>query len=197
MLKLLVLLRLIYPSSSSTQNNPNVQLIEAQPNFPKVSSFICFWGFSRAYSLPSHISIRMAPAPVPMMPDAVTASGLDSEKLSLPSLQSKMKSDPEGYETELQLIYSQFKSSMELFEQQAAMSFTSVTGIAADPTVAKDLGDRVMFLAHVTPFYPNQLVQFPKELVNFLQRSARTLPSGLRVHVIQALILLMNRKVKF
>ncbi|KAI5679290.1 hypothetical protein M9H77_10240 [Catharanthus roseus] len=137
----------------------------------------------------------MAPAPVPMMPDAVTASGLDSEKLSLPSLQSKMKSDPEGYETELQLIYSQFKSSMELFEQQAAMSFTSVTGIAADPTVAKDLGDRVMFLAHVTPFYPNQLVQFPKELVNFLQRSARTLPSGLRVHVIQALILLMNRKM--
>lgn len=128
-------------------------------------------------------------------PEAIIASGKDAERLSLPSLQSKMKSDPEGYEMELQLIYNQFKSSVELFEQQAAMSFTSVSGIAADPTVAKDLGDRVMFLAHVTPFYPKQMAQFPKELADFLRSSARTLPSGLRVHVTQALILLINRKV--
>lgn len=135
------------------------------------------------------------PVPVPMMPEALTASGFGAEKLSLPSLQSKMKTDPEGYETELQLLYSQFKSSVELFQQQAAMSFTTVSGIAADPTVAKDLGDRAMFLAHITPFYPKQLVGFPKELADFLQSSARTLPSGLRVHVTQALILLMNRKM--
>ncbi|KAL3501096.1 hypothetical protein ACH5RR_035545 [Cinchona calisaya] len=128
-------------------------------------------------------------------PESIIASGKDAEKMSLPSLQSKMKSDPEGYEMELQLIYSQFKSSMELFQQQAAMSFTSVSGISADPTVAKDLGDRAMFLAHVTPFYPKQMPQFPKELVDFLRSSARTLPSGLRVHVTQALILLINRKM--
>lgn len=135
------------------------------------------------------------PAPVLMMPEAITASGMGSEKLSLPSLQSKMKIDPEGYDTELQLIYNQFKSSVELFQQQAAMSFTTVSGITGDSTVAKDLGDRAMFLAQVTPFYPKQLVGFTKELTDFLQSSARTLPSGLRVHVTQALILLMNRKV--
>ncbi|KAL7590749.1 hypothetical protein Lser_V15G41108 [Lactuca serriola] len=129
--------------------------------------------------------------------DALSASGRTSEKLSLPTLQSKMKCDPEGYETELNLIYSQFKSSVELFQQQAALNFTSVVsgGVGSDPTVAKDLGDRAMFLAHVTPFYPNQLLNYPKELVEFLRSSARVLPSSLRVTVTQALILLLNRKI--
>ncbi|KAL2253700.1 protein SDA1 homolog [Sesamum indicum] len=130
-----------------------------------------------------------------LVADSISASGLTSEKLNLPSLQSKMKSDPEGYSSELTLIYKQFKSSLELFQQQVALNFTSLSGIAADSTVAKDLGDRAMFLAHVTPFYPKELAQYPNELVRFLESSARNLPSGLRVHVAQALILLINRKI--
>ncbi|XVF85099.1 hypothetical protein PTKIN_Ptkin17bG0091300 [Pterospermum kingtungense] len=128
-------------------------------------------------------------------PEPLSASGRSSEKLSLPSLQSKMKIDPEGYETELHLIHSQFNSALELFQQQAALNFSSISGVGADPTVAKDLGDRAMFLAHVTPFYPKQLAQFPSDLAAFLKLSARTLPSGLRFHVTQALILLVNRKI--
>ncbi|KAL7261215.1 hypothetical protein ACSBR1_006790 [Camellia fascicularis] len=128
-------------------------------------------------------------------PESLSASGRTAEKLSLPTLQSKMKCDPEGYETELTLLYAQFKSSLELFQQQAALNFTSVSGVAGDPTVAKDLGDRVMFLAHVTPFYRNQLSQFPKEIAYFLGSAARTIPSSLRCHIAQALILLINRKM--
>ncbi|KAE9454689.1 hypothetical protein C3L33_13423, partial [Rhododendron williamsianum] len=124
-----------------------------------------------------------------------SSSSLSAEKLSLPSLQSKMKSDPEGYESELSLIYNQFNSSLDLFQQQAALNFTSISGIAADPAVAKDLGDRVTFLAHVTPFYPKQLAGFPTQLADFLRSAGRTLPSGLRCHVAQALILLINRKI--
>lgn len=129
--------------------------------------------------------------------DTLSASGRSSEKMSLPTLQSKMKCDPEGYETELNLVYNQFKSSVHLFQQQAALNFTSAVtgGVGSDPTVAKDLGDRAMFLAHVTPFYPVQLVEYPKELIEFLKSSARVLPSSLRVTVTQALILLLNRKV--
>ena len=129
--------------------------------------------------------------------DAISASGRTSEKLSLPTLQSKMKCDPGGYETELSLIYNQFKSSVELFTQQASFNFTSVVngGVGGDVTVAKDLGDRAMFLAHVTPFYPAKLGGYPSELVEFLRSSARVLPSQLRVTVTQALILLLNRKV--
>ncbi|PWA35262.1 ARM repeat superfamily protein [Artemisia annua] len=108
-----------------------------------------------------------------------------------------MKCDPGGYETELSLVYNQFKSSVELFTQQASFNFTSVVngGVGGDVTVAKDLGDRAMFLAHVTPFYPAKLGGYPSELVEFLRSSARVLPSALRVTVTQALILLLNRKI--
>ncbi|KAK7312030.1 hypothetical protein RJT34_10575 [Clitoria ternatea] len=127
--------------------------------------------------------------------EPLLASGRSSEKLSLPLLQSKMKCDPEGYESELLLLRSQFNSSFELFQKQADMNFTSITGIAADPTVAKDLADRAMFLAHVSPFYPKHLADFPLKLADLLRCAARTLPSGLRCHLAQALILLVNRKI--
>ncbi|KAG9157602.1 hypothetical protein Leryth_024603 [Lithospermum erythrorhizon] len=97
--------------------------------------------------------------------EGISPSGRASLKLSLPTLQSKMKVDPEGYTSELTLIHNQFKSSVELFQQQAALSFTSVSGIGADP-----------------------------ELSCLLVSSGATLPSGLRVCVTQALILLINRK---
>ncbi|XP_057949408.1 uncharacterized protein LOC131144652 [Malania oleifera] len=130
-----------------------------------------------------------------LSPEPISAAGRSSEKLSLPALQSKMKCDPEGYESELHLVYSQFNTSLTLFQQQAALSFTSLSGVAADPSVAKDLGDRAMFLAHVTPFYPNHLSQFPKQLADLLRSAAHSLPSSLRCHVAQALILLINRKI--
>lgn len=125
-------------------------------------------------------------------PESLKASGRSSEKLSLPILQGKIKRDPDGYETELQLIYKQFKASVDLFQQQAALSFSSV---GSDPSVAKDLGDRAMFLAHVTLFYPKQLAEFPSQLADLLRTSCLAMPSGLRNHVAQALILLTNRKV--
>ncbi|KAK4355005.1 hypothetical protein RND71_027199 [Anisodus tanguticus] len=142
-----------------------------------------------------HVSNFRPHAPSELTAEGIAASGLTSEKLSLPNLQSKMKCDPEGYESELILVYEQFKSSMNLFEEQAACSFTSLSGVSTDSTVSKDLGDRSMFLSHVTPFYPKLLVNFPKELAILLKSSAKTLPPGLRVHVTQALILLINRKI--
>ncbi|XVE74903.1 hypothetical protein DITRI_Ditri12bG0055800 [Diplodiscus trichospermus] len=121
--------------------------------------------------------------------------GSELRELSLPSVQSKMKTNPEGYETELHLIHNQFNSALELFQQQAALNFCSISGVGADSTVAKELSDRAMFLAQVAPFYPKQLADFPSDLAAFLKSSARTLPSGIRFHVSQALILLVNRKI--
>lgn len=127
--------------------------------------------------------------------EAIAASGRSADKMSLQSLQSKMKCDPESYEAELQLIYKQFKSSLELFQQQAALSFNSLSGIGADPSVAKDLGERAMFLSHMSQFYPKQLALFPKQLLELLRTTARSLPSSLRCQLAQGLILLVNRKV--
>lgn len=129
--------------------------------------------------------------------ESILASGRSSEKLSLPLLQSKMKCDPEGYESELVKVYKQFESFLERFRQQAAFKFTFVSGIGNDQTVVKDLGDWSMFLAHVTPFYPKQLAHFPNQLADLLHSSAHSIPSALRCHLAQALILLINRKVSF
>lgn len=129
-----------------------------------------------------------------LTPESLKASGRISEKLSLPILQGQIKRDPEGYETELHLVYKQFKASVDLFQQEAARTISSV---CSDPSVAKDLGDRAMFLSHVTPFYPKQLAAFPAQLTDLLRTSCLAMPSGLRKHVVQALILLMNRKVCF
>lgn len=130
----------------------------------------------------------------------ISASGRTSVKLNLTSLQSVMKVDPEGYSLELSLVYDQFKSSLDLFHHQAALCYTSISGISADSSVAKDLGDRAMFLAHVTPFYPKELAQFPTELVQILESSVKSLlkssaKSLLPVQLTQALILLVNQKV--
>ena len=151
-----------------------------------------FKGFSRV-SLESSALRNQTMRPQHVNSEALSASGRTSEKLSLPALQSKMKCDPEGYESELLLLYSQFNSSLELFQQQAV--FTSISGVDTDPAVAKDLGDRAVFLSHLTPFYPKHLAEFPKQLAQFLRSTARSLPSSLRCHVAQALILLINRKV--
>ncbi|CAL9227604.1 unnamed protein product [Arabidopsis halleri] len=126
-----------------------------------------------------------------LTPESLKASGRISEKLSLPILQSQIKREPEGYETEVHLIYKQFRASVDLLQQQAALTFSSV---GPGPSVAKELGDRAMFLAHVTPFYPNQLAAFPAQLTDLLRTSCLAMPSGLRYQVAQSLILLMYRK---
>ncbi|XP_015952447.1 uncharacterized protein LOC107476992 [Arachis duranensis] len=121
--------------------------------------------------------------------------GRRSEKLSLSTLQSKMKCDPESYLSELDDLQGQFNSSLEVFEQKAAMNFAPITGIGSDPTVGKYLGDRAMLLAHVTPLYPEHLANFPAKLATLIRCAARHLPSGLRCRLAQALILLVNRKI--
>uniref|UniRef100_A0A453D2E6 Protein SDA1 n=1 Tax=Aegilops tauschii subsp. strangulata TaxID=200361 RepID=A0A453D2E6_AEGTS len=52
-----------------------------------------------------------------------------------------------------------------------------------------------LFLAHVAPFYPNDLADLPDQIGGLLDTNARALPSGLRVHLVQVLILLVNRKI--
>ncbi|XP_078427513.1 ARM repeat superfamily protein [Wolffia australiana] len=131
----------------------------------------------------------MAMAAKLVSPETHSASGKGAEKMSLPSLQSKMKCDPEGYEAELNLLYRHFDSSLHLFRQQSELS------ASADPVVAKDLADMSMFLAHVAPCYPERLADFPGKLAELLSENGRSLLPSLRSHLTQALILLVNRKI--
>uniref|UniRef100_A0A453D2D2 Protein SDA1 n=2 Tax=Aegilops tauschii subsp. strangulata TaxID=200361 RepID=A0A453D2D2_AEGTS len=88
------------------------------------------------------------------------------------------------------------RPSVFLFRQQAALSSSSSGGGGGDGgETAKELGDLALFLAHVAPFYPNDLADLPDQIGGLLDTNARALPSGLRVHLVQVLILLVNRKV--
>ncbi|KAI3992514.1 hypothetical protein MKX01_022605 [Papaver californicum] len=103
----------------------------------------------------------------------VRASGKAAEKMNLLTLQHKMKIDPGGC-------------------QQSALSFSSING---NPTiVSKDLGDMAKFLAHVTPYYPTHLSDYPCKFADWLRSSAKSLPSLLSCHLTKALSLLVNRK---
>ncbi|KAG2306636.1 hypothetical protein Bca52824_026384 [Brassica carinata] len=115
---------------------------------------------------PNYYTKRRKPS---TMSDLWSVAG--AQKLSLPFLQGKIKRLPDGCETELQLIYKQFKASVDLFQQQAALSISSVRGIGSDPSVAKDLGNRAMFLAHVTRFYRKKLAEFPAQMTDLLRTS--------------------------
>ncbi|CAM0902564.1 unnamed protein product [Alopecurus aequalis] len=134
-----------------------------------------------------------APAYTPEAASA-SATGGAGERQSLPALQGKMKRDPEGYETELRQLHRHFESSVFLFQQQSALSSSSSSSSGGGET-AKELGDLALFLAHVAPFYPNDLADLPDQIGGLLDTNARGLPSGLRVHLVQALILLVNRKI--
>jgi protein SDA1 len=126
-------------------------------------------------------------------PEAVSASVVAGQPHNLPVLQAKMKRDPEGYEDELRQLHRHFESSVFLFRQQAALATTSASGGGGE--VAKELGDLALFLAHVAPFYPDDLADLPDQIGGLLDTNARGLPPGLRTHLVQALILLVNRKI--
>lgn len=123
--------------------------------------------------------------------ESLSSSGRDTGGLSLRTLQSKMKCDPEGYESELLILYRHFDSSLQLFHQKSSLDTSSHTD------ASNQLGEMVMFLAHVTPFYPGKLDDFPLKIVDFLRNDANMLPFRLRSHLTQAVILLVNRKVDF
>ncbi|KAJ3693644.1 hypothetical protein LUZ60_009124 [Juncus effusus] len=135
----------------------------------------------------------MSPPPVSagalLSPESISAAGLTSERLNLPLLQSKMKTDPSLYEPELHLLLRHFESSLDLFRHQSALNPSS------DPVVAKNLGDLTMVLAHLAPFYAEELKGLPGKIAELLGSDGRDLPSSLRLHLVQALILLTNRKI--
>ncbi|XP_073102881.1 uncharacterized protein [Elaeis guineensis] len=101
-----------------------------------------------------------------LSPESLSTVGRAVERLSLLTLPSKMKCDPEVYEAELLLLYHHFESSLHLFCHQSSLNPSS------DPTVAKDLGDLAMFLAHVTSFYLDKLANFPRQIAELLRSDA-------------------------
>lgn len=114
--------------------------------------------------------------------------------LGLLALQSRMKRDPQGYEDELVLQLRHFQACLSVFQLHSSSKSLS-SSFANDQNAAKELAEMAMFLAHVTPFYPKHLSQFPQQILGLLQSMGDSLHPALRRQLAQALILLRNRQM--
>lgn len=110
------------------------------------------------------------------------------------ALQGRCKRDPEGYENELVLQLRHFDGCLPIFLMQPMTAGTN-NSAASDPGVAKEMADMAMFLAHMTPLYPQHLGKFPTQLLQLLKSHGATIQTTLRRQLTQALVLLRNRKV--
>lgn len=112
------------------------------------------------------------------------------------SLQGRAKRDPQGYESELLLQLRHFDATLAVFLQpRVAGGNSNSNGYNTDTGAVKEMADMAMFLAHMTPLYPQHLEKFPKQLLQLLSSNGVSLQSTLRRQLTQALILLRNRKV--
>jgi protein SDA1 len=111
------------------------------------------------------------------------AASMESMKdriISLPSLQSLMKKDPEAYVQEFTQQWSHFESMMEIFKLKPQKP---------EPT----FNEQVMFLAHVAPSFKEKSAELPKILIAALSEHFEVMHSQMRQTLVQALILLRNR----
>jgi len=100
--------------------------------------------------------------------------------MSLSTLQSLMRKDPEAYETEFSQQWLHFDSMLEIFKLKPQKP-------------SKTFGEQVMFLAHVVPSFPEKGNAFPGLLIGALNNHFQVMHPEMRSTLVNALIMLRNR----
>ncbi|PVU96198.1 hypothetical protein BB561_001329 [Smittium simulii] len=100
---------------------------------------------------------------------------------NLPQLQNHIKKDPTSYREEFLQQWKHFESSLGIFELKPDEEY-------------KEFGDLIMFLAHVSPYYPKECQGYPVMLLNLLQKNYMVLDPNLRKSIVQSVILLRNKR---
>jgi protein SDA1 len=100
--------------------------------------------------------------------------------MSLSTLQSLMKKDPEAYESEFAQQWSHFDSMVEIFKLKPQKPH-------------KSFCEQVMFLAHVIPSFPSKGAALPGVLINALDDHYQVMHAEMRQTLVAALIMLRNR----
>lgn len=100
--------------------------------------------------------------------------------MSLSTLQSLMRKDPEAYETEFNQQWLHFESMLEIFKLKPQKPY-------------KTFSEQVMFLGHVVPSFPKKGNAFPGLIIMALTDHFQVMHSEMRQTLVTALIMLRNR----
>ena len=95
-------------------------------------------------------------------------------------MQGNCKTDPDSYRSDFELQYRHFLALFDLFSLKPNQQ-------------SKELGDLVLFLAHVCKSYPDTLQTLPRQLCDLLDAHSMTLHGALRTQIVQALILMRHK----
>lgn len=100
--------------------------------------------------------------------------------MSLSTLQTLMRKDPEAYETEFTQQWLHFESMLEIFKLKPQKP-------------SKTFGEQIMFLGHVVPSFPDKGNAFPGLLIAALNDHYQVMHPEMRQTLVNALIMLRNR----
>ncbi|MCJ1426658.1 Severe Depolymerization of Actin, partial [Sticta canariensis] len=106
---------------------------------------------------------------------------LEKIDADLANLQHKIKRDPASYRDDFLKQYTQYESHREIFLQ--APSSSTATGIIS-------IRDLIEFISHVADCYPDDIAQFPEQLIHILNLHHADLESELREKIVGSLVLL-------
>ena len=101
---------------------------------------------------------------------------------NLAQLQNQIKRDKESYKQEFIVQYNHYKSMKSLFELNPDKEF-------------KDFKELINFISHLATYFPDLTAEFPSEITNLLSLHYSIMNPATRKSLVQALILMRNRKL--
>ncbi|KAJ8953409.1 hypothetical protein NQ318_023526 [Aromia moschata] len=101
---------------------------------------------------------------------------------NLPQLQNLIKRDAASYREEFVQQYQHLQNTIEVFQLSPEQP-------------NKTLDDLIMFMAQIAQCYPDELKDFPQQLIGLLQKHNTVLDNSVRMTLCRALILLRNKNL--
>lgn len=101
---------------------------------------------------------------------------------NLPQLQNLIKRDSTSYHEEFVQQHQHFRNTIEIFQLNPEQT-------------NKTLSELVMFMAQVAQCYPDELANFPQQIIDLLLKHNTVLDNEMRMTFCKSLILLRNKNL--
>eukprot|EP01100_Stratorugosa_tubuloviscum_P015154 TRINITY_DN850_c0_g4_i2.p1 TRINITY_DN850_c0_g4~~TRINITY_DN850_c0_g4_i2.p1 ORF type:complete len:820 (-),score=352.03 TRINITY_DN850_c0_g4_i2:134-2593(-) len=102
--------------------------------------------------------------------------------MDLQQLQNLAKRDPKSYKEDCLLQYHHFSTELQLFQIKVNAN-------------SKSFIEQISFFGHITPYFPNELSNFPNQILTLLEQNFLVLQPEIRLALVRSLIMLRNRNI--